>query len=320
MRFEAVYFFFKKFIRDAFAPLIYDINTEKEKDLNAYYFLFRERELLSGGSQNFSFDTEGIPIIPTYIDVEGNDYHYYPISIGQYGLAIYHTFLESNSEEDKNRFLKIARWFLDHQTSDGYWLAEVEENKYGLDPGWPSAMAQGRGISVLLRAYQLTDEEVYMSSANKALSTFDPDTPIVITFKNQVFYEEYPTDPPSLVLNGMIFTLFGVYDYYRVKKDTQSKKIFDEGISALKGLIEQYDIGYWTLYDLRNISWGANYKNIATVHYHYIHIRQMQILHYLTEDNFFRETADRWESYASSLVNKTRMYINKAKIISKRYE
>ena len=71
-----------------------------------YYFLFNEKELLSGGSQDFHFDEKGIPVIPTYVDVDEERMHYFPISIGQYGLAIYHTYLDTSSKKDKKKIFK----------------------------------------------------------------------------------------------------------------------------------------------------------------------------------------------------------------------
>ena len=66
----------------------------------------------------FNIDENGIPINKTYIDVSEKDYVYFPISIGQLGLAIFHTYLKTKSTEDKNRFLKFVDWYYQHAEID----------------------------------------------------------------------------------------------------------------------------------------------------------------------------------------------------------
>jgi hypothetical protein len=319
MKLHNILFYSKKLLRDFFNPLIYNISTDTGSDLNEYYFLFDEEQLLTGGSQDFHFDEAGIPIIPTYIDIEKSSFHYYPISIGQYALAIYHSYLQSFSSHDKHRFLMIADWFVENQTEMGYWNAEVPEKKYNLDEGWPSAMAQGRVISVLLRAKQLTDDIKYEESAQKALTTFDPKKSKFVNFiENHVFYEEYPTSPGSFVLNGMIFALFGLYDYYRYEKNQLAHHYFNHGIETLEHIIDNYDMGFWSFYDLRHLSWDQSKQNPATVHYHYIHINQLKILFALTGIERFQNFALKWEKDARYFKNKMLMYRRKFLAISKR--
>jgi heparosan-N-sulfate-glucuronate 5-epimerase len=134
--------------------------------------MFDEAELMRGGSQDFHFDDDGIPIIPSYIDVEPREMHYYPIAIGQYALAIFHTWLRSSRDEDRRRFLHLADWFVEHQAEDGCWYAPVAVAAYRLRPPWPSAMAQGWALSVLMRAWQCTSDEKYLANARRGLSTF----------------------------------------------------------------------------------------------------------------------------------------------------
>ena len=74
--------------------------------LGYYYFVFEESRVSAGKDQALikKFDANGIPINKTYIDVTDKDYVYFPISIGQMGLSIFHTYLRTKDENDKNRF------------------------------------------------------------------------------------------------------------------------------------------------------------------------------------------------------------------------
>jgi len=317
MKLNKILFYTKKLLRDFFNPLVYKINVDKTSDLKEYYFVFDEVELINGGSQNFHFDKKGIPVIPTYIDIEDKGFHYYPIAIGQYALAIYHTYLETESKKDKNRFKTLADWFVENQTEDGYWIASVEEKKYKLGKNWVSSMAQGRVVSVLLRAAQIFEDDKYETAAKKALNTFSNDSKFLNYYDNNIFYEEYPSSPGSFVLNGMIFSLWGLYDYIRYNNDDNARIYFNNGIESLKKMIPLYDLGYWSSYDLRQETWNKKYLNPCTVHYQYIHIKQLEVLEKLTKEEIFLNYSLKWKSY-DSFLNKVRMYVNKYAAIKNR--
>ena len=59
-------------------------------------------------------------------------------------------------------------------------------------------------------------------------------------------YEEYPTTPPLFVLNGFIYSLFGLYDLAQVAtgdaKQT-AQKLFDDGMASLKVMLPFFDSG-----------------------------------------------------------------------------
>ena len=165
-----------------------DLNTPRERyplaremhhaRLEEYYFVFDESRVKGGKDQALinRFDENGIPINRTYIDVEDQDYVYFPISIGQLGLAVFHTWLRSNDRQDRERFLKFAQWFLENgEERDGLgtlWLTHVPLPQYHTASGWASAFSQARAMNVLLRAFQLTGDRVYGDLAVRALPSF----------------------------------------------------------------------------------------------------------------------------------------------------
>ncbi|RMF58712.1 MAG: hypothetical protein D6748_08060 [Calditrichaeota bacterium] len=298
--------------------LIYPVAEEVHSpELREYYFIMEEKALKAGISQNFHFDEEGIPIIPTYIDVEERRMIYYPISIGQYGLSIFHTYLETGDEADRERFLKIVQWFYQNAQQDEkrgcFWLTDVPKPEFKIYSPWPSAFSQSRGISILLRGYQLTGEKAYLSMAGEALKIFQiPAAKGGVTTFTDVgpIYEEYPAPFLTAVLDGTIFSLFGLYDYVRAGEDTSlARKLFDEGISALKAILPRYDLGYWIRYNLCDQPF---YPKIdpATITYFRLVNSQLRILHRITNEPFFLEIADRWKNY-DHLFNILRMYLVK---------
>jgi heparosan-N-sulfate-glucuronate 5-epimerase len=110
------------------------------------------------------------------------------------------------------------------------------------------------------------------------------------------FYEEYPTDPPSFVLNGAIFALWGVYDVsLRLDADGAGKD-FADALAALASNIERWDCGYWSLYDL----FPHPVPNVASSAYHSLHTTQLRAMQLITPRPEFERTADTFERYASS--------------------
>lgn len=314
-------FYINKLKKDFFDPLKYDITEDVSSDkLREYYFIFREEELLAGGSQDFHFDEAGIPVIPTYIDLEEDRFHYFPISIGQYGLAIYHTYLKTRSAEDRDRFLNIVRWFSEEQDDKGTWKAEVPVPKFNLETGWISAMAQSRGISILLRGYQLTGNQDFLEKAELALDVFELDVEdggIRSHFQDYLFFEEYPSLPRSPhVLNGMIFSLFGLYDFARLG-NSRSKELFEKGIKSIENTLDLFDIGFWSKYDLSDLEYSERSVNAVTAHYHNIHIKQLQVLFNITRSDIIKCYLDKWKHYEKSKFNLLKAYTLKFNFLRK---
>lgn len=320
-------FILKKFATDLKSPKVrYNISNDLHSNLlKYYYFIFEEERVSTGKDQALisKFDENGIPINKTYIDVTDKDYVYFPISIGQMGLAVFHTYLRTKSENDKNRFLKFVDWFYQNaETSDDLgvrWLTDVPLPQYKNPGPWQSAFAQSRGISILLRGYQLTGNKKYAEMAEKALIPFTK--PVseggVTSFtKWGPFYEEYTAEVPTLVLNGMIFSLCGVYDFVRVFPENKlAGKIYENGIRTLKNILSEYDLGYWSRYNLCKAEW---YPEIdpATIGYQRLHIIQLTMLFKLTGEKIFGEYVDKFRAQ-DNLTNIVRMYLNKYKSLKK---
>lgn len=297
----------------------YDISDDMHsQQLGYYYFVFREELVASGKNQRLikQFDENGIPINKTYIDVANKDYVYFPISIGQMGLAVFHTYLNSNNESDKNRFLKFADWFADSKNYDYSddlgirWLTDVSLPQYKNPGPWQSAFSQSRGISILLRAFQLTGNDKYTQIAEQALTSFEIHVDkggVTALTEFGPFYEEYTASVPTLVLNGMIFALCGIYDFVRVyPQNKTAKKIFDDGIKTLENILPQYDLKFWSRYNLCKADWYPS-VDPATIGYQRLHVNQLEMLYKLTEKSIFKKYFEIF-SKQDNLLNALKMY------------
>lgn len=319
-------FFLLRVLKDILNPTQYKIADDlHSQKLNEYYFLFYEKQMENqkGGQRSIVFDKKGIPLNPTYIDVKDKKYVYFPITIGQVGLAVFHTYLKTKSEIDKDKFLKFVDWFYQNaETNDSLgvrWMTDVSLPQYKNPGPWQSAFSQSRGISILLRGYQLTENKKFAEMAEQALIPFTKSVSeggVTSFTKWGPFYEEYTAKVPTLVLNGMIFSLCGIYDFVRVfPKNSLAKKIYDDGIQTLKNILPEYDLGHWSRYNLCKADW---YPEIdpATIGYQRLHITQLEMLYRLTNQEIFKEYAEKFRKQ-DNLINVIRMYKIKYKALKK---
>lgn len=197
-----------------------------------------------------------------------------------------------NDYEALAKFHDWARWFLENQ-KDGRWEWITDYPARNQKAPWISALTQSFGISVLLREYQFDNDKAYLDAATKALAWMGK--PVhgggtAARLAKGVWYEEYPDESnPSHVLNGHMWALFGIWDYYRVTKDRTAKEMFDRGVSALKVELDKYDVGYWSVYA------QTNRLDMVTGLYMQFIVGQLRVLYAITEIEKFKKVADRWE-------------------------
>lgn len=280
-----------------------DFRTEK---LGRYYYSYFP-SYLQPEFHPPEVDEHGIPVndySKTLLNRGVTGRHYSPLTVSHWVLGAFDDHLRTGSQGDYDLFLRRADWLVEnlHTTSEGvgYWYYQVDWGRpYFVKAPFASAMAQGFGLSGLLRAYQCTGRQVYLETAQKALKSFEVsiyDGGIMSEDeKGNVFYEEIPSLPPAHILNGHIFALFGLHDYYRVTKSEQALALFEAGADAVRNSLQDYDVGFWSRYSLTPNSNWRNHWNIASPIYQSVHIDQLRFLERITGDEVFGQWADRWE-------------------------
>ena len=221
------------------------------------------------------------------------------ITISLRALEAFEFYTGTKNEEYLDEFWVHIDWLrknLQVKGDFGVWLMDWAYRKYDTPPyGWPSGLGQGVAISALLRAYQTSGEDKYLKLATLAKNAFKyPIEAGGVRFVDQrgyVWYEEYAGRPPPHILNGFIYALFGLYDYYRVTRSDDALALFEEGVRTVQDHLDQYDMGYWSRYDLRYRGYAAKYS------YHHFHINQLRVLYYITQIDLFREYAEKFERY-----------------------
>ena len=224
---------------------------------------------------------------------------HFPISIALKGLGHYDRYLMEGRRDDLQVLLRHADWLARSQNGAGGWDCWTV---FGLPVSCPySAMAQGLGISVLVRAGLETEKSEYFTAAGRAMWLLRrpiEDGGVSVLSGEDVVFEEVPKTPPSTILNGWIFGLWGLRDMAMAAEDKDAEDLYARSLDTLIRWLPRFDTGYWSTYDTMG--------NLASPFYHDIHIAQLQALSRMSRSPILAETLRRWEGYRGKRLNRMR--------------
>lgn len=271
--------------------------------LGDYYMCFAQKADYAG-----PFDEDGVPLLD-YLGNVGIQYN--PIAVAQYGLGNLSLYSSTGQQSRMGRCLGAADWLVRNLevNSSGMhvWNHHFDwEYRTPLKAPWYSALAQGQGISLLVRTHQATKRPNYLEAATRAFDAFTASTGEggVTTFDREenCWFEETIVDPPTHILNGFIWASWGVLDYHLHTGCPAAEQLFRSSVATMKRTLLDYDVGYWSLYEQS----GTRMKMLASPFYHRLHIVQLRVMERLTGEPFFGLIADRWEEYQRSRWRRTR--------------
>ncbi len=272
-------------------------------ELGEYYMPFTEKADYRG-----PYDSSGAP----QLDYHGHiGLQYNPIAIAQYGLGNYNLYRQTSDASRRKKFFLAADWLCSHLEPNSHELAVWHhhfnwEYRDTLQSPWYSALAQGQGISLLVRAHKESGDSRYLAVAQRALASFYvPMSEGGVAFTDDsgdLWFEEYIVSPPTHILNGFIWASWGLYDYFLATKENAAHELFARAVRTLLHNLDRFDLGFWSLYEQS----GTRLPMVASPFYHQLHIVQLRIMHRLTGEGEFARVADRWESYSRSRSKRIR--------------
>ena len=276
--------------------------------LGPYYMSFAGKAGYAG-----PFDADGVPLL----DYRGHiGRHYNPIAVAQYGLARYNRFLAAGNPADRTAFLAQADWLVrtleENASGVPVWMHRFDfEYRSLLKAPWYSGLAQGQGLSLLARAHLATGDARYLEAMRAAFVPLTRDVAEGgVLFRDpagSTWIEEYIVSPPTHILNGFIWALWGVWDCNLAGGDPRAQALFDESVKTIGRNLARYDTGWWSLYELGD----TKMPMLASPFYHRLHIVQLRILAAMSGVDLFSDTARRWEAYAAGRYNRARSFAQK---------
>ena len=226
----------------------------------------------------------------------------------QRGLGCYERYVAGEGDQWLASARETADLLVREQREDGGWEHRFHyPHTFDIAPPWLSGMAQGEGASLLVRVHDATGEDRYAEAAHRALGPLSrtaADGGASAPLDGTLVPEEYPTEPPSLVLNGMIFGLWGLRDVAVGLGEESARAAFEAGVDALARSIGRWDTGWWSAYDLH----PHRVRNVASIGYHALHIAQLEATDALAPRPELAEAARRWAGYAESPAARARAW------------
>ncbi|WP_327315035.1 D-glucuronyl C5-epimerase family protein [Streptomyces sp. NBC_01235] len=260
---------------------------------------------LSAGTYHLNAD--GVYMM--YAD-DGKSYDH-PVGQIQFGLGCLTSYRVETDPTRKAVFLERARAQADRLIAKrvetrGAWyfpypfdFTHAEHSGVVYKAPWYSGMAQGESISLFAQLAALEDglsadeRALYRSAADGAFASLlraDDTNPWVVN-KDQAGYlwiQEYPfktAGTGDYTYNGMIFAMFGIWDYFRLTGNRLAAQLYDGTCTTIAR--------HFAL--LRNPRWFSYYcqtHRIPTHTYHHHHIALWQQLHWHTNSPVFAHQLD----------------------------
>lgn len=244
----------------------------------------------------FGFPGNQIPVVEPAPGVKME----FSIAVFQYGIAAYDLYLQTNDQNYLGKLKACADWAIDHQEANGAWATFTYKRPDQLY----SAMAQGEALSLLVRAHKVFGDDRYLAAARKAKSMMMKpveDGGTTVYKDGKIYLYEYLND--SQVLNGWIFSAWGLFDYAKYLNDKRSMAEWDNTVNAMAEKLPVYDRGFWSMYN--------DGKGLANPFYHKLHIAQLNTMYDLTGIETFRQYRDIFIGYQSKRWNRIRAFLFK---------
>lgn len=230
--------------------------------------------------------------------------HVMPVTVLQLGLGAWQRSIDAD-DDDRAAWGRVARLVAEWAAVDMDGRGRFIHHKpmphtYRIPAPWHSAMAQGLGVSLLVR-HAMGDQ-----AERAAAALLDPELGLVAEGEHGPILEEYPAEPRPHVLNGWIWALFGLYDLAHATADLHDSvrddahRAFEAGVASLAADLPQYETGNgWSTYD----RYPHPIANVASPFYHRLHVEMLRALARVAPFGGIAQeldaTSDRWEASLS---------------------
>ncbi|MDT0156751.1 cell wall-binding repeat-containing protein [Microbacterium sp. ARD32] len=172
----------------------------------------------------------------------------HPVVYAQYGISALAEYQRTGERLWLDRAVRQGERLIEMRTlrGDAWWFSYRFPWTYDtrtLSAPWWSAMSQGQALSLFVRLAEETGAQRWDVAAGHTWQSFlqarsktDPWSSTIIG--GELYLEEYAgNQPPLQVLNGQIFALFGVHDYWRRTGDPAAARVFDGGATTVLAMM-----------------------------------------------------------------------------------
>jgi hypothetical protein len=228
-------------------------------------------------------DSQGVPLFAWR-----GELYYHPVVMAQRALKL----LDGYRQTGDDRYLTgakvvAARILKESSTANGarylpykFTFALHNIKTQVMKPTWWSGMAQGQALSVFSRLYAIEGRQADLDVARTLFLAMVPHGTTGawvshVDIKGFLWIQEFPRTDPDYTLNGFIFALFGLYDYYLESGDPAVRQLLFGGMTTVRHYLSQF----------RNpggISFYCLSHHVTSQGYHNIHVAQLKMLAKMT--------------------------------------
>lgn len=220
-----------------------------------------------------------------------------PVAASQFCVAAHREFARSGDLKLRDHVLRQARALIARSEPAArgiVWRYHFPNSAFGARAEWISGMGQGLAIACLAAANLLSEDRRYLDAAAKAFAALRApfgDDGTSVPVPGGVWYEEVAGrgSKPAHILNGMVFALGGLWMLHEVDPRPEYRAALDEGVAAIRSLIDDYAAPGSSLYDHvpKRLAGLGNRYNL-------VHVEQLQWLYGLSGDPHLLSTALRF--------------------------
>ena len=157
-----------------------------------------------------------------------------------------------------------------------------------LQAPWYSAMAQGQALSVFVRMFEVTGDDKWRLAVDATFLSLLQAPEGTAPFSSRVdaagrlWLEEYPRYPVAdseMVLNGHVFAMYGLHDYWQLTGDDAARQLFLGALWTVERSVNT---------EFRRVNWLSVYSlrhKVNSLSYHPVHVDQFLLLWRMTKDS-----------------------------------
>lgn len=232
---------------------------------------------------------------------------YHPVNSAWWMNQMLSSYRATGDRRYLDPVVNTARYLIRYSVSDrnGTWFKYDFDYTHGknftLKAGWVSGMAQGMMLSTFVNLYDATRDPYWKKWADRTFTTFKAPKSTTspwftyvekVDGREFVYFEEYPApdDQISHVVNGNIYAMYGLYDYYRLTGNDEASSLFNAAATSLRDVFPLYrrpgDASWYAVTDFGRGVW----KN--PVDYHRGVTSMLRTLGDLTGDPAFYQQSE----------------------------
>lgn len=164
------------------------------------------------------------------------------------------------------------------------------DNNFVMKAPWYSGMAQGQVLSLFSKLFSITNDYRYLQYSEQTFNSFfiefdglnnNNNWISAIDSAGYLWIEEYPFNPVNFTLNGFLFSIIGVYDFYKIKPE-------NEVYNLLNAILTTAKYNLYRFRSVNDISYYCIAHKVQAENYHFIHIEQIDYLYKMTNDVEFK--------------------------------